>query len=95
MDKFNELTDKVLSEAYYSNTNRDTILKLKDLNGDRIGETVLSLKGDEIKNSIVLAPLKYAVKGGNHVTVTEYDEFGLHETSLTLHKDYIKQISKL
>jgi hypothetical protein len=95
MNKFNELTDKVLSEAYRDKLNRDIVMKLKELNGDRIGKTVLNSKGDEIKNSIVLAPLIYAVKGGNHVTATEYDEFGLHETSMTLHKDYIKQMLKL
>lgn len=68
--------------------------KLKELNTDRVGKTVLDVSGKEVDNSLVLSKSTYVTIDNNDMTIETYPSFG-SEQKIYLTKSEFELLKKL
>lgn len=91
-----------ISERYATSDklNAKASKEVLEVNKDReVGDTALNIKGDEIKNSVVLAKnsnsIDYAIKKGGEVEIHICNEFDDKEFTFNLDKKQLKALLDL
>lgn len=91
-----------IAEGYATSDrlNEKASKEVLEVNKDReVGDTALNIKGDEIKNSVILAKnpnsIDYAIKKGGEVEIHICNEFDDKEFTFNLDKKQLKVLLDL